>query len=54
MFDPIELFANILQEFHDDSKWDDAVLGKIKTISNTKVGSVVNRRPGIMRSIYEH
>jgi len=40
MFDPIELFANILQEFHDDSKWTGAVLGKIKTISNTKVGDV--------------
>jgi len=40
MFDPIKLFASILQEFHDDSKWDGVVLGKIKTISNTKVGSV--------------
>ena len=40
MYDPIKLFASILQEFHDDSKWDGAILGKIKTISNTKVGSV--------------
>lgn len=40
MFDPIKLFDSILQEFHDDPKWDGAVLGRIKTISNTKVGSV--------------
>jgi hypothetical protein len=38
--DPINLFATILQEFYDDLKWDGAVLGKIKIISNTKVGSV--------------
>jgi len=43
MLDPIKLFASILQEFHNDSKWDDAVLGKIKKISNTKVGSVGQR-----------
>lgn len=43
MNDPIKLFASILQEFHDDSKWDGAILGKIKTISNTKVGSVGQR-----------
>jgi len=43
MCNPIELFASVLQEFHDDSKWNGAVLGKIKTISNTKVGSVGQR-----------
>jgi hypothetical protein len=40
MCNPIKLFAAVLEEFNDDSKWKDAVLGKIKTISNTKVGSV--------------
>jgi hypothetical protein len=40
MCNPIELFTEVLQEFDDDSKWDGAVLGKIKTISNTKVGGV--------------
>ena len=43
MCDPIKLFDSILQEFHDDSKWDGAVLGRIKIISNTKVGSVGQR-----------
>ena len=43
MPDPITLFAETLSEFNDDSKWDGAVLGKIKTISNTKVGSVGQR-----------
>jgi len=43
MTDPIKLFASILQDFHDNPKWDGAVLGKIKTISNTKVGSVGQR-----------
>lgn len=40
MNSPIELFASVLEEFNDDKKWDDAPLGKIKIISNTKVGSV--------------
>lgn len=40
MCDPIKLLANVLQKFHDDPKWNGAVLGGIKTISNTKVGSV--------------
>ena len=40
MSDPVKLFAKILAEFDNHSKWDDAILGKIKTISNTKVGSV--------------
>ena len=40
MRDPIELFVSVLQEFHDDPKWIGATLGGIKTISNTKVGSV--------------
>ena len=43
MCNPIDLFADVLQEFNDDSKWDGAILGKIKTISNTKVGSVGQR-----------
>jgi len=43
MNDPIKLFASILQEFHNDSKWNGAILGRIKTISNTKVGSVGQR-----------
>jgi hypothetical protein len=40
MCDPVKLFATVLEEFNDHSKWSGAVLGKIKTISNTKVGSV--------------
>jgi len=40
MTDPIQLFVSILQDSFNDSKWNGAVLGKIKTISNTKVGSV--------------
>ncbi len=43
MSNPVKLFANVLKEFHDDSKWDGAILGKIKIISNTKVGSVGQR-----------
>lgn len=43
MCDPIKLFASVLQEFHDDPKWVGAALGGIKTISNTKVGSVGQR-----------
>ena len=43
MNDPIELFASILEEFHNDLKWDGAILHKIKQISNTKVGSVGQR-----------
>ena len=43
MTDPIKLFASILLEFHDDSKWNEAVLAKIKIISNTKVGAVGQR-----------
>ena len=40
MSNPVDLFAEVLEEFSNHSKWDDAVLGKIKTISNTKVGDV--------------
>jgi len=40
MCNPIELFAEILKESHDHSKWDGATLARIKTISNSKVGSV--------------
>jgi hypothetical protein len=40
MSDPLELFKTVLAEFHDDTKWDKALFHKIKTISNTKVGSV--------------
>lgn len=40
MCDPIKLFETVLAEFHNDSKWDSVVFEKIKTISNTKVGSV--------------
>ncbi len=40
MTDPVELFAGVLEEFDNHSKWLDAPLGKIKTISNTNVGSV--------------
>ncbi|MHB1697943.1 MAG: hypothetical protein ACYCSQ_07590 [bacterium] len=40
MSDPIKLFKDVLDEFNNDPKWDNAVLAKIKTISNTKVGSV--------------
>lgn len=40
MSNPLELFAAVLTEFHNHPKWDGAVLGGIKTISNTKVGSV--------------
>lgn len=40
MCDPRKLFETVLSEFNNDTKWDSAVFGKIKTISNTKVGSV--------------
>lgn len=40
MSDPIKLFEIVLSEFYNDTKWDNSVFGKIKTISNTKVGSV--------------
>lgn len=40
MCNPIKLFEDVLSEFHNASKWDDVIFGKIKTISNTKVGSV--------------
>jgi hypothetical protein len=40
MTDPIELFSTVLEEFNNHDKWTDAPLGKIKTISNTNVGSV--------------
>ena len=43
MVDAIKLFKDALGEFHDDPKWEGAVLGKIKTVSNTKVGSVGQR-----------
>lgn len=40
MSNPVDLFAEVLEEFSNHSKWDNTTLGKIKTISNTKVGSV--------------
>lgn len=40
MTNPVELFVEVLEEFGDDAKWTNAILGKIKIISNTKVGSV--------------
>jgi hypothetical protein len=40
MSDPLKLFEAVLAEFHDDTKWDHALFHKIKTISNSKVGSV--------------
>jgi len=40
MCDPVKLFASVLEEFHNEKKWENAILGKIKTINNTKVGSV--------------
>ena len=40
MSNPLKLFQTVLESFDNDSKWSDAPLGKIKTISNTKVGSV--------------
>ena len=35
-----KLFCEVLACHHNDSKWEDAIFGGIKTISNTKVGSV--------------
>lgn len=40
MVDARKLFREVLEEFNNDSKWDSAAFGKMKTISNTKVGSV--------------
>ena len=40
MLTELELFKQILDEYNDHSKWQGAAFGKIKTISNTKVGSV--------------
>lgn len=40
MCDPLNLFQVVLSDFHNHTKWDSAEFGKIKTISNTKVGSV--------------
>lgn len=40
MSDPFEIFESVLSGFSDHSKWDGAKFGKMKTISNTKVGSV--------------
>jgi hypothetical protein len=40
MCDSIKLFADAIQEFHNHSKWDNAPLSGIKTLSNTCVGSV--------------
>lgn len=42
MSDPLTLFATVLEKFDNHSKWNNAIFGKIKTISNsnTKVGSV--------------
>lgn len=40
MSDPLDLFNQVLANFHNDKKWDQAKFSRIKTISNTKVGSV--------------
>lgn len=40
MCNPNQIFKEVLAEFNNHSKWDNADFGKIKTISNTKVGSV--------------
>ena len=40
MNNPNQLFKEVLAQFDNDSKWDNADFGKIKTISNTKVGGV--------------
>lgn len=39
MRDPLKLFSEVLEDFEDDSKWSDATFGKIKIISNSKVGN---------------
>ena len=38
--DPVQLFAEVLEQFDNHDKWINAPLAKIKIISNTKVGSV--------------
>lgn len=40
MTNPLEIFESVLAGFSNHSKWDEAKFGKMKTISNTKVGSV--------------
>jgi hypothetical protein len=40
MHNPLKLFEDILSCFSNHTKWDEAPFRKIKTISNTKVGSV--------------
>lgn len=40
MSDYEALFIDVLSGHHNDSKWDAAIFSGIKTISNTKVGSV--------------
>lgn len=40
MSDPVKLFAEVIQGFHNHSKWDGAPLSGIKTLANTLVGSV--------------
>lgn len=40
MNDPLVLFGDVLKEFQDHAKWSSAAFGKIKRISNSKVGSV--------------
>lgn len=40
MSDPVTLFAKVIDEFHNHSKWDGAPLSGIKTLANTLVGSV--------------
>ena len=40
MCDPYTFLAEVLDRHSDHSKWDGALFGKIKQISNTKVGSV--------------
>ena len=40
MCNPVELFAGVILEFRNHSKWDGAPLSGIKTLANTLVGSV--------------
>lgn len=40
MRDAKKIFCDVLSAYNNASKWDGALFGKIKTISNTKVGDV--------------
>lgn len=40
MIDTVQLFTEALESCQNHTKWDNAPFGKVKTISNTKVGSV--------------